>query len=215
MPLRQDKTGPSKKRAHQSPTLKRNITMVEPFAWSSDMAMVLIAISLRQPLCNGLVKGADKRILFYFVNWSRNKLISKSIDYRLVIYTISQQFDPPNNGIMSNPFVIAQRVVSPTSFPSLPLTFGWGLAEGMQQRSGAAVGICVAGVNLHTNQQWWWWRWHADGGGWRQCGQCDKRVNEDNNNNMTTTQQHKNQHGNQQDSQHRGGIIERRKRNYV
>jgi hypothetical protein len=65
MPLRQDKTGQSKKRAHQPPTLKRNITMVEPFAWSSGIAMVLIAVSLRQPLCNGLVKGADKG--FYFI----------------------------------------------------------------------------------------------------------------------------------------------------
>jgi hypothetical protein len=29
-----------KKGAHQLPTLKKNITMVEPFAWSSGMAMV-------------------------------------------------------------------------------------------------------------------------------------------------------------------------------
>jgi hypothetical protein len=69
-----------KKGVHQLPTLKKNITMVEPFAWSSGMVMVLIANRLRQPLCNGLVKGADEQFLFYFVNWSRNKLISKSID---------------------------------------------------------------------------------------------------------------------------------------
>jgi hypothetical protein len=43
----------------------KNITMVEPFAWYSGMAMVLIANPLRQPLCNGLVEGADKG--FYFV----------------------------------------------------------------------------------------------------------------------------------------------------
>jgi hypothetical protein len=45
-------------------TLKKNITMVEPFAWSSGMAIVLIANPLRQPLCNGLVKGADKGSYF-------------------------------------------------------------------------------------------------------------------------------------------------------
>jgi hypothetical protein len=39
--------------------------MVEPFAWSSGMAMVLIANRLQQPLCNGLVKGADEG--FYFI----------------------------------------------------------------------------------------------------------------------------------------------------
>jgi hypothetical protein len=98
--------------------------MVEPFAWSSGMAMVLIAIPLWQSLCNGLVEGADGGFSFYFVNSSRNKLISKSIDYSLVIYTISQQFNPPNNGIMTHLFVIAQCVVSPTSPPLLPPTFG-------------------------------------------------------------------------------------------
>jgi hypothetical protein len=54
---RQDKTGP--------PTLKKNITMVKLFAWSSGMAMVLIANPSRQPLCNGLVEGADEG--FYFI----------------------------------------------------------------------------------------------------------------------------------------------------
>jgi hypothetical protein len=34
--------------------------MMEPFAWSSGMAIVLIANPLQQPLCNGLVKGTDK-----------------------------------------------------------------------------------------------------------------------------------------------------------
>ncbi len=34
--------------------------MVEPFAWSSGMAIVLIANPSRQPLCNGLVEGAGK-----------------------------------------------------------------------------------------------------------------------------------------------------------
>jgi hypothetical protein len=42
-----------------------NITMVEPFAWSSGMAMVFMANRSRQPLCNGLVEGADKG--FYFI----------------------------------------------------------------------------------------------------------------------------------------------------
>jgi hypothetical protein len=50
---------------HQLPTLKKNTTMVEPFAWSSGMAMVVIANPLRQPLCNGLVEGADEG--FYFI----------------------------------------------------------------------------------------------------------------------------------------------------
>jgi hypothetical protein len=50
---------------HQPPTLKKNITMVEPFAWSSGMAIVLIANPLRQPLCNGLVEGADEG--FHFI----------------------------------------------------------------------------------------------------------------------------------------------------
>jgi hypothetical protein len=47
---------------------KKNITMVEPFTWSSSMAIVFIANPSRQPLHNGLVKGI--RILFYFLNWS-------------------------------------------------------------------------------------------------------------------------------------------------
>jgi hypothetical protein len=46
-------------------TLKKNITMVEPFAWSSGMAMVLIANPSQQPLCNGLVESADEG--FYFI----------------------------------------------------------------------------------------------------------------------------------------------------
>ncbi len=61
-----EKTGPTtKKGAHQPPTLKKNITMVEPFVWSSGMAMVLIANPSWQPLCNGFVKGANKG--FYFI----------------------------------------------------------------------------------------------------------------------------------------------------
>jgi hypothetical protein len=55
--LRQDKTGPTKKKG---PTLKKNITMVEPFAWSSGMAIVLIANPLQQPLRNGLVEGSEE-----------------------------------------------------------------------------------------------------------------------------------------------------------
>ncbi len=39
--------------------------MVEPFAWSSGMAIVLIAKPSQQPLCNGLVEGADEG--FYFI----------------------------------------------------------------------------------------------------------------------------------------------------
>jgi hypothetical protein len=38
--------------------------MVELFAWSSGMAMVLMANSSRQPLCNGFAEGADKGIYF-------------------------------------------------------------------------------------------------------------------------------------------------------
>jgi hypothetical protein len=47
------------------PTLKKNITMVEPFTWSSGMAIVSIANPLRQPLCNGSVEGAGEG--FYFI----------------------------------------------------------------------------------------------------------------------------------------------------
>jgi hypothetical protein len=39
--------------------------MVGLFAWSSGMAMVLIADRLGQPLRNGLVEGADKG--FYLI----------------------------------------------------------------------------------------------------------------------------------------------------
>jgi hypothetical protein len=39
-------------------------------------------------------------------------------------------------------------------------------ADGLRQRSGAAVCICVAGVILHADQQLWrQWQWHANGGG--------------------------------------------------
>ncbi len=112
-------------------------------------------------------QGRWRRILFYVVNWSRNKLISKSIDYILFIYTISQlncpktikwssphaphfsvaQFDGLNIEITSHPIVIILRAIS---------------------------------INLQTNQrQWRRWR----------CWQCGNKVNEENNNNMTTTQQ--------------------------
>jgi hypothetical protein len=53
-----------------------NITMVDPFAWSSGMAIVLIANPSRQPLCNWLVEGADKG--FYFVNWSSHRPPSRN-----------------------------------------------------------------------------------------------------------------------------------------
>jgi hypothetical protein len=39
--------------------------MVEPFAWSSGMAMVLIANPSQQPIRNELVEGTDKG--FYFI----------------------------------------------------------------------------------------------------------------------------------------------------
>jgi hypothetical protein len=39
---------------------KWNTTMVEPIAGSSGMAIVIIAASLWQHLCDGLVKGAVK-----------------------------------------------------------------------------------------------------------------------------------------------------------
>jgi hypothetical protein len=50
----------------KGPTLKKNITMVEPFAWSSGMAIILIANPSQQPLCNGLVEGADEGFYFIF-----------------------------------------------------------------------------------------------------------------------------------------------------
>jgi hypothetical protein len=56
---RQDKTGPTKKKV---PTLKKNITMVELLAWSSGMAIVLIANPSRQPLCNGRGSGGKMTI---------------------------------------------------------------------------------------------------------------------------------------------------------
>ncbi len=40
----------------------KNITMVEPIAGSSGMAIVIIAASLWQPLCDGLVKGTAEGI---------------------------------------------------------------------------------------------------------------------------------------------------------
>jgi hypothetical protein len=59
------KQGRLQKGSNQPPTQKKNITMVEPFAWSSGMAMVLIANPSRQPLRNWLVEGADEG--FYFI----------------------------------------------------------------------------------------------------------------------------------------------------
>jgi hypothetical protein len=51
---------------HQPPTLRKNIAKVEPFAWSSGMAMVLKANPSGQPLCNRLVEGVDKGFYFIF-----------------------------------------------------------------------------------------------------------------------------------------------------
>jgi hypothetical protein len=50
---------------HQPPTQKKNMTVVELFAWSSGMAMVLIANPSWQPLFNGLVKRNEEG--FYFI----------------------------------------------------------------------------------------------------------------------------------------------------
>ncbi len=72
---------------------------------------------------------------------------------------------PPNDGITAHSFVIAQRVVSPTSPPLLPPTFSWGPADGVHQCGGAAVNVCVAGVNLHADQRQWLRRQRADSGG--------------------------------------------------
>ncbi len=69
--------------------------------------------------------------MFFFANWSRNKYFSKNIDYSLVIYTRFQLINPPNNGITTHPFVIAQHTVSATSPPLLPPTFGWSPADGV------------------------------------------------------------------------------------
>jgi hypothetical protein len=44
---------------------RRYTTMVEPIAGSSGMAIVIIAASLWQHLCDGLVKGAVKG--FYLI----------------------------------------------------------------------------------------------------------------------------------------------------
>jgi hypothetical protein len=65
--LCQDKTYRAnyKKGAHQLSTLKKNITMMVQFAWSSGRAMVLIANPSQQPLYNGFVEGTDEE--FYFI----------------------------------------------------------------------------------------------------------------------------------------------------
>jgi hypothetical protein len=54
------KEGRLKKGGASTANPKKNITMVEPFAWSSGMAMVPIANRSWQPLYNGLVEGTDK-----------------------------------------------------------------------------------------------------------------------------------------------------------
>jgi hypothetical protein len=64
--LHQDKTGPTKKKG---PTVKKNITMVEPFAWSSSMAIVLIA----NPHGNIFAMGSNKKP-------ESNKLQGKDIE---------------------------------------------------------------------------------------------------------------------------------------
>ncbi len=95
--------------------------MVEPFAWSSGMAMVLIANPLQQLLRNGFVEGADEGFI-YFVNWSRNELISKSIDYSLVTYTISQLNHPKTIKSRSPHAPRRSRLMSHL-FPIKPMCF--------------------------------------------------------------------------------------------
>jgi hypothetical protein len=63
--LRQDKTGPTTKRGRINHQPKKEHDHGGASAWSSGMAMVLIANPSWQPLCNGLVEGADKG--FYFI----------------------------------------------------------------------------------------------------------------------------------------------------
>jgi hypothetical protein len=55
--------------------------MVELFAWSSGMAIVLIANPLRQPLCNGLVEGTDEGFILFckLVQLSPSSLQSPSL----------------------------------------------------------------------------------------------------------------------------------------
>jgi hypothetical protein len=59
------KQGQLQKGGASTANLEKYITMVGPFAWSSSMDMVLIATSLWQPFCNGLVEGAKEG--FYFI----------------------------------------------------------------------------------------------------------------------------------------------------
>jgi hypothetical protein len=59
------KQGRQQKGGASTANPKKNITMVEPFAWSSGMAMVLIANPSRQPLCNGLVEGVTKDFILF------------------------------------------------------------------------------------------------------------------------------------------------------
>ncbi len=68
--------------------------------------------------------GCWRRIWFYIVNWSRNELISKSIDYILVFYTTSQ-LDRPKTIISRSPMLPVGRASCLISFPLSQRVFGW------------------------------------------------------------------------------------------
>ncbi len=130
-------------------------------------------------------QGRRRRILFYFVNWYRNKLIIKNIDYNLVFYTTSQ-LDHPKTIKLRSPHAPCRLHLMSHLFPVEPdcfwlivpfylclvAAYGHGVflflffpLFNSRQSGGAAVSICVAGINLHTNQQRWQQRQRADGYG--------------------------------------------------
>jgi hypothetical protein len=144
--------------------------------------------------------------LFYFVNWSRNKLISiKSIDYSLVIYSISQ-LDCPKTIKLRSPRAPHWLRLMSHLFPIKPACF-WLVVAFLFVFGGHLRPWCIfvpgfsgaqldgpnneitshrimivlraVFVNLHADQRWWRQQW---------CWQRGNKVNKDNNNNMTTTQ---------------------------
>ncbi len=150
-----------------------------------------------------------QRILFCFVNWSRNKLISKSIDYSFIFYTTSQ-LDHPKTIKSCSPGAPRWSRLMSHLLPVKPACFwlvvaflfvfggrlrpcnifvpDFSVAQFVTTWRGCCLRLCsrhqppcrpTAVAAVAAC-----WRWRQQ---W--CWQRGNKVNKDNNNNMTTTQQ--------------------------
>ena len=115
-------------------------------------------------------RGRWQKILFYFVNWSRNELISKSIDYSLVIYTTSQ-LDCPKTIKSRSPGAPHRWRLMSHLFPVKSVCF-WLVVAFLFVFGGRLRPCCIFVPDFFRRSIWWPKQWdkvslHANQWRWR------------------------------------------------